>query len=1085
MPIFVLPKLKQNSELNLPDKSGEWQVYPRVKLKTLAKDLDYAAPGDRNLINSVPTMWAAALTMEMGLVDKTHPLHHDTVTQWQGMLAALALAKVRSLPLKVMRIDLEEYRRYQFAEALVNLQPDETHNLYKLKNKNAWLDNYVWFWKDRPVGMTSPSTLVVPTVDGRWDDLPWWNRDTKRLRRPHDYLSAEEQALLKGWLMNLENQLMIGQDNPAAINRIVALINNFQADLIGSIAAGDIPSILDDDPAYFGIPINTGILIALNQPAKLKTIGIGDSHLRLVGSEGKNPTKPLLIIDPEVAKVWNLQPQDIRVHKDKTLASLNIDDLRNGKIMNWDDVVWRETKDLFLPNLTFIDRESALPGTISPNTNQPLVFNGNKMSPLLPLDNILLDYFTPDDLIKRLKFTQNGNGNTVRVTLTLPLSGTNPQSKRPQEYQVYKDYPLEEQHALVGVPVLEVWPNFRLPSWQEYYAFYFDCELGDRTFNVEFTQAKEPHSFEEDNGKYLITRLSEFPSHVRCVDNYKESLGLILIKQPPVLNPTETWKVGVDFGTSFTNIYVNHRGAAEQLKINPQDERDSLHLKVTESDVSTRINVLFEYFIPERFIPTDNPLPLASILTTRGQTRSNRPRPIYDGRIYIPKYGSSQHREIENNYIETDIKWKSIEANRLFLHHLSLIITAVAAKKGVKQIEWSISYPSAFSRRDLTQYARNWKDITTELQQKTGIAQICPEQPDFRTESLAIAQYFGDREGHDLIRSVCIDLGGGTADISLWQELVPIHQCSIQLAGRHLFSQLIEVRPDLLAKWFDNQDNWSNLAPDIFKTKIDVLLREKSDRWLKEERHNYEEDRDFLGFVRIVSLGMAGLYYYVGTIVGVMRQEGKYTESKIPSVYIGGNGSRLLNWLVPTGEFSSFSGINELFNRLLSRASGLEEIGDPTKVSKTPKDEVACGLVLSQTKLSKPGKNPDHPISGENFTINGREFKFDDRLDFEDIDGDITSFTIPDLAHLKQFVDEFNDAVVELGVEDVQPLQSYKKRQGLDPAYSNKLWDKVDRELRTVLLSVRGETTAIREEPPFILGLKALLTVLSKEWAGR
>jgi hypothetical protein len=1082
MPIFVLPKLKQNSELNLPDKSGEWQVYPRVKLKTLAKDLDYAAPGDRNLINSVPTMWAAALTMEMGLVDKTHPLHHDTVTQWQGMLAALALAKVRCLPLKVMRIDLEEYRRYQFAEALVNLQPDETHNLYKLKNKNAWLDNYVWFWKDRPVGMTSPSTLVVPTVDGRWDDLPWWNRDTKRLRRPHDYLSAEEQALLKGWLLNLEHQLMMGQDNPAAINRIVALINNFQAELIGSIAAGDIPSILDDDPAYFGIPINTGILIALNQPAKLKTIGIGDSNLRLVGSEGKNPTKPLLIIDPEVAKVWNLQPQDIRVHQDKTLASLNLDDLRSGKIVNWDDVVWRETKDLFLPNLTFIDREAALPGTISPNTNQPLVFNGNKISPLLPLDNILLDYFTPEDLVKRLKFTQNGSGNTVRATLTLPLSGTNPQSKRPQEYQVYKDYPLEEQHALVGVPVLEVWPNFRLPSWQEYYAFYFDCELGDRTFNVEFTQAKEPHSFEEDNGKYLITRLSEFPSHVRCVDNYKESLGLILIKQPPVLNPTETWKVGVDFGTSFTNIYVNHRGATEQLKINPQDERDSLHLKVTESDVSTRINVLFEYFIPEYFIPTDNPLPLASILTTRGQTRGNRPRPICDGRIYIPKYGSSQHQKIENSYIHRNIL-KSSNLSQLFLHNLALIISAISAKQQVKQIEWNISYPSAYSQQEIEKYTRSWQAIILDLEKNTGIKHLYSKQNSFRSESMAFAQYFADRERLDLMQSACIYLSYDITDLSLWGNNKPIHQCSIQLTERHLLSELLQLRLELLEKWFDDRDNWSNLDPDIL---IDILLRKKSDLWLKEERHNYEEDPDFLGFVRLLVLGMAGLYYYVGTILKVMQQEGKYTAKKIPSVYIGGHGSHILNWLVPTGEFSSSSGINELFNRLLSKASDLEEVGDPTRLSRLPKDEIACGLVLTKTNLSEiDPKSKDRPIAGENFTINGEEFLFSDRLSKKNIYGNINSFTIPELSNLREFVDRFNEAIVDLGIDGIKPLDNYdESKKCLDKAYSDRLWDKVDRELRTVLSNMGGEATAIIDEPPFILGLKALLTVLSKEWAG-
>jgi hypothetical protein len=1083
---FFLPNLKQNPKLHSPDRGGEWQRYSRASLKALAKDINYNAPGDRNLVNSVPTMWAAPLTMEIRLIDKSHPLHQDTVTQWQGMLAAIALAKVRILPLKVVRVDLYEYRHHQFAEALFKLLPAETHNLYKLRNKNAWLDNYIWYWNDRPVGMTSPSTLVVPSIDGRWDGLPWWDGDTKRFRHPHNYLSQEEQTLLKGWLINLENQVLEGGENSAAVNRIVGSIGEFQDALSGNISTRDLPSILDDDPAYFGTKINTGTLIALNYPIKLKDIGVGNSHLRLVGSEGKNPTKPLLILDLDITKAWNVQPQDIRVHKDKTLASLSLEDLRSGKIMNWDDVVWRETKDLFLPNLTFIDRDAALPGSIVPNTNQPLVFNGNKITPLLPLDGILLDYFTPEDLIKRLKFTQNGSSNTVRVTLSLPLSGTNPQSKRPQEYQICKDYPLDEQHSLFDVPVLEVWPNFRWDNWQEYYAFYYDCDLGDVTFIVEFPQAIEPHSFEENNGQYLITRLSEFPSYISCVDNYRESLGLILVKQPPVLNLTETWKVGVDFGTSFTNIYVSHRDAAARLKINPLDERDSLHLKVAESDVATRVNVLFEYFIPERFFPLDNPLPLASILTTRGQTRSNRPRPIYDGRIYIPKYGNTQHREIENNYIETDIKSRSFEANRLFLHHLGLIVTAIAAKQGVKQIEWSISYPSAFSRADLARYAYNWKYITTELQEKTGIRQVCPEQPDFKTESLAIAQYFSDREKYDLIRSACIDLGGGTADISLWQDNQLIHQCSIQLAGRHLFSQLIEMRPELLAKWFNNQDNWEHLAPNIFKTNIDLLLREKSEQWLREERHKYEEDRDFLGLVRIVSLGMAGLYYYIGTIVGVMHQEGKYTASKVPSIYIGGNGSRLLNWLVPTGQFSSHEGINELFNRLLSKASGLEEVGNPTRLSQIPKDEVACGLVMSKTKLTIPSmRNLDHPIAGESFSINGREFTFNDRLDLEEIEGDINSFIIPNLSYLKEFVDEFNDAVVELEIEDIQPLPSYKKKQGLDPVYSNKLWDRVDRELRSLLVNIRGESSNIRIDPPFILGLKALLTVLAKEWAGR
>jgi hypothetical protein len=810
------------------------------------------------------------------------------------------------------------------------------------------------------------------------------------------------------------------------------------------------------------------------------------SPISVVPSANKNPAKPLLIIiNPNTARDWNLEREDIYdiydiyVYKNKTLACLRLEDLRN-----WNDVEWRKPEDLFLPHLTFIDREAAFPGSIKLNINQPLLFNGSKITPLIPLDSILLEYFTPEDLAKRIQFSQDETTNTVRVTLTLPLAGINLQNRRFQEFKIYQDYPLHEECSLFDVPVLEIWPKFRLTNWQEYYAFYYDINLGDRTFNVEFSQAKEPHSFEENQGKYLITRLSEFPSHVCCVDSYRESLGLILIKQPPVLNPTAKWKVGLDFGSNFTNIYVNDRGAVDRLKINPLDEKDSLHLEVTESDGSTRMNVLFEYFIPERFIPTDSPLPLASILTTRGQTRGNRPRPIYDGRIYIPKYGNTQHREIENNYIETDLPNKP-QSTQLFLHNLALFISAIAAKQGVKQIQWSISYPSAFSNQNLNQYEKIWKNIAAELQPKTGIQQLFSEQIAFQPLSLAIARYFVDRENFDAIRSTFIYLDTDITDVSLWQNNQQIHQCSLYLTEKHLFIHIIEHRPELLAKWFDNQDNWDNLAPDIFRTKIDLLLREKSERWLREERHNYEEDLDFLGLVRIVSLGMAGLYYYIGITIKTLCQEGKYTESKVPSTYIGGNGCRLLNWLVPTGEFSSFAGINELFNRLLSKASGLDEVGDPTRVSKAPQDEVACGLVMSRTKLSEMDskqKAQDHPIAGENFSIKGHEFAFHDRLNLKNVGSDINHFIIPDLQYLKKFVNEFNDAVVELGIEDIQPLPTYKYKQGLDSIYSNRLWDEVDRELKNTLFNMSGEATAIRTEPPFILGLKALLTVFAREW---
>jgi hypothetical protein len=94
------------------------------------------------------------------------------------------------------------------------------------------------------------------------------------------------------------------------------------------------------------------------------------SPISVVASANKSPAKPLLIIiNPNIARDWNLEHEDIYdiydiyVYKNKTLASL----LRLENLRTWNDVEWRKPEDLFLPHLTFIDREAAFPGSIELN----------------------------------------------------------------------------------------------------------------------------------------------------------------------------------------------------------------------------------------------------------------------------------------------------------------------------------------------------------------------------------------------------------------------------------------------------------------------------------------------------------------------------------------------------------------------------------------------------------------------------------------------------------------------------------------------------------------------------------------------
>jgi hypothetical protein len=1078
MAVLILPKLKIGSDVQ-PPSLGEWNEYPTAAFETIAKSLDYPAGGENQQINSVPTMWALPLTLEMPLYNPNHALHEQAVSQWQGMLAVIALAKVRSFPIQARELDINNIKSDPFAAALLDLLPTVDNALYALNDKsNPWRKVFIWTWNNKPVGMTSPSTIVAPAKHGIWNTLPWWDEANGQLTKPHSHLSDDEKSLLAGWLDLLI--LSVNNNRPETGSESVNTINGLLRGFRGSLPAppNDSQIIDEESHQYFGVKLNIGSLVALNYPIKAKECDAGSSHLRVI-TKDKIPTKPLILIDPDLTKIWDLAPQDIRIHKDRTLANFQIQDLRSGRIGNWEDVVCLEPKDLFLSELTFIIGENALPGGSLPQSNQALNFKGDKVTPLLPINPILLEYFTPAEIVSKLRFHQDGNSPNVRLTLTLYLTGT---KGKPEPHQLFIDYRLEEQNSVTTTPILEIWPHFNIPEWTEYYALY-SGEMDSNSFQVSFSQAREQNEFESQSFQYITTKFDSFPSHIDC-NSENRTIGVILLDVPKQTRLTETWKVGVDFGTSFTNIFINERGGGtRQLSV-----ENLLHLNVTKSSSDDRITALREYFIPNAFLPADKPLPLATILTTRGKRKTEHKKNIFDGRIYIPDLKKFNPSEA---HIETNLKWENVELTKLFLSNLCLTISALAAKEGVQNIQWSISYPSAFSRKDIKKYIKTWQDVIAQIQTDTGMTHQCPEQDDlkfFRTESLAMAQYFADKEDCNLVRSSCIDLGGGSADVSIWQDNSLLHQCSFQLAGRDLFSQFVELKAGLIPRLFgENSQDWSNIPKDKFNTKIDVLLRNHSKIWLREKRHNFEEDREFQGLVRLIAIGTSGLYYYVGTILRALKAEGKYTEEKATAVYMGGNGSQLLHWLDSTGTFSRNSEINELFNRMLAIGSGLEEVSQPTQLSKQPKDEAACGLVLSDTKLKGLEKKTKDPlITGETCLLNGEELSATARLEIDD--DEIIDISIPKIDQLLQFIDSFNSAIKDLDIEDIKPFDTYKKSKdssGLDPKYQKELIEKTEVELKSMLLKLRNKSEDVRLDPPFILALKALLKVLAREWAGK
>ncbi len=744
--------------------------------------------------------------------------------------------------------------------------------------------------------------------------------------------------------------------------------------------------------------------------------------------------------------------------------------------------------DIFLPEFTFIDLEEALPGALLPEEAKFLVFKAQNITPLLPLNPLLLDYFTPEEIIENLRIynIEESEQPQIRIVLDLPADKLK-NSNLPQNPPFTKDYPLKEENALTEVPVLELWPHFRAEGWNEYYGFYYDNEViastrpEDKTFQISLSEAKEPHPFKDGRGSYQITRLENFPTFIECQDKNRNLIGLILLKPPEKIQLTYTWKVGVDFGTSLTNIYVNSRGNPKPLPL------ESLHLKVAETQTESRFPALAEYFIPENFIPLEKPLPLCSILTTRGSKERDSERSICDGRIYIPSPSFDPKEECFKT--DLSLSQNNLRYIRLFLKHLALHITAMLAKKKVKQIQWCLAYPADFSRKQKYQYAHILQQITEELQSRTGIIQLCPDIRDtehLRSENVAFAQYFADEEKHNLVRSTCINLEKETSNISIWQaqrdRFKLIHQCQLQLGRKHLFDQFLELNPNFLFQKFDvNPRELNGLKEGNFSAKLDIKLRYESDNWLQ-KRDFLAKDPEFQGLIRLMAIGTAGLYYYVGTILRVLYERGKYSKKEITPIYVGEIGSKILNWLAIGGKFDRHCEVNKLFSRMLSKASGFEDTKEITRLSTRPQDEIACGLVLNATPLEDiDSKQSRLLIAGEDCTINGQPISWKDDLDLE---GNIQGFDISELIKVPNFLDEFNLAIKELDIDELTPMPAFKGDK-LEPRYYDRLWRDTQKELRTNLVKIRGHSDDIRVEPPFILGLKALLRVLGKEWAGK
>ena len=1013
----LLPLLKPTHDVTAFQNSGTWETRNATELEKISDGLDVKVPDSGYTgIDSIPNMWARPLLFEMALYDTHHPMHEHILGEWRGLLAMLALKERRNFPVSVEQIEISDTGTTdapEFLLALRRLLPKDALD----KQNTSWDILHLILFNGKPIGLTSPTTLVCTSVNyvDYIVDVPWYD---KCLRDPISDLNQEEKAAVVGWLQNLNTQIDLGTNpniDSTLSGRLRTLIRDFRSDL-------------GVDPQ--------------------ENIDFSDRSLGLT--------------------------QGIFRCMDRPIAG----------------------KEYFTDKLFVIQQENALCGTskhqIHPSTfssKDSLVDpNGNFVTPILPIKDNLLADLNISDLNQRISFEQLKDG--IKVSLQVPLSNTdeeNEELETSREYKyvsdtgrdlLFKNWEIVEIPAL---PILEIWPNFKAPNWKVYYT-YFSRGRGDDTFyakplptaNEQGNDSRQLLESTTGNIEKEITKTSHFPEVMLC--QYKasgssklEDAGVLLIPSPesPIIDGS-IWTVGIDFGTTSTAVYKND-GNNKPSRI----EFGERLLKVTDSDDTDRAS-LYDYFFP----PNPEQTPFFSLfhIWNNNQSSQQTLNPLLDGHIYFLTDYQKFNDENTIGRIFSNLKWSSDTADRIrtraFLEQLCLQCAAEAVAAGAEAIKWRFSFPMAFSVRDKTDFKDIWQTVTDACTEEAGLQN---EGVSSEPESIVTAKYFAnpDFTGTFAPGAVCIDIGGATSDISIWQNNVLCSQTSLRFAGRDMFLNLLTANPTFLQHFEVDEtvtDGLQSTLRNEFERYaiVDALLESAGEAWL-ELFSNSKRQFPVNEFSQLIAMGVSGLLYYVGLLIKHLIRDKLFSFSQI-CVYIGGKGSRILKWF----------GDNELDMKLLKQvfldASGFNiDLPFRIVISDRPKEEAAFGLVSDTMDLHwKEEDHEDLVLAGESFTVQGKHFEWNSVLTPELIETDLMPTS--NLIQTQNFVDSFNKLA---GPEADKVLQILIEMDESDYTDSNYLRGNLMDELKRIQAE---DPQQRRIEPLFILALKNLLKNKTDEW---
>jgi hypothetical protein len=1064
--------------------SGEWQGQDQALLGRIANDLVYERANSR--VNSLPSPWSRALQFEQAILNPRYPTRSDLLEELFGCLATIGLWEIVGIKLEAERVDLAQLSKTDdetvgpFSRSLSGQKPPADRALYELLDgANPWDSVHILKADALTIGFTSPTTLVCPTVHlpSPIQGMRWTSE--RRFSSPKEFLSSQQRQAFADWLAYVDKELLAADDrkNSNTISALSEVLTGYVTEL----TAGRVGNVVLSQKSAPGIPQRPKAVAVLARSAGLQAAAATSVATVEVGNRKERPlpgasNKPVVLVDAMMPSKLGIPANEITLFGAATLEAVGGSKERLEQQYGREiDVITPD--DLFAAELYLLPGEAALTNTwlLSRLEGQPLV-NGSPVTPILPLRERARDLFSSSELERAcsLRVTSSGSGMELELTLMLQISGQR------DAYPLIRSFPIKEENLIDDdLPVVAVWPNVSDERWKKFYIFCEDSKTGltvDGFSDYELKTAKEGQA----NVKYFTSH--RFPDLVKLIER-GHYCGMIPIKQPVQSTSTSTkWSVGIDFGTSFTNFFISDGASIARRPL------ETRLLPLTRAVKEFQINLLTKFFIPEELLPKEYNPPASTAVNTYGwlPETASAPDIFHQARVHWP---SANALAMSGPGVHTGFKWKDIEYQKPFLKELALLISSNAVAAGATLIDWSVSYPSAFSRNEARGYRKCWADLLLEMEKLTGIEHNFVEddgEGGLQTEAIAFGSYFGNFLDKPLVHTACLDVGGGTTDISIWQDNTLLHQVSIPFAGRDIGSRVMQLNPSFLSlitpSGFSPQISPKQIDPN-FDCRFDIVLRNISGQLLKERIPilRAKQEKQLVEFVSLLAISFAGVYHYLGMILRGLQKEGSLRKQAAMPVYMGGNGARFMNWLDESGSFSKGCDSDELMEAIQTMSAGFAESSSSnatTTLSDAFKDETACGLISKGVKLKgvfDPRK--DRMFAGESLTINGKTYDALDRVT-EPEEGTVSAYELASTDELKRFITNYDEAIRKLQLTSLLPIGKL--------ATPTRLSSEIETEIRKACLErIDKEFNDLEPEPPFITGLKALSRVLSREWAER